>query len=144
MTRVLEGGDGGGDAVDVDLSLPKAPLNSATYWEWTSARRRRGRGERHLTRVGIGPPACSLRSLARPSQNWARERLELSTVGELMGPFCQLWPMEVLRLSVPPIDRLWQELQEMAPDWRGADRSELLAQFDQLGVLDHGGWAGSG
>jgi hypothetical protein len=40
--------------------------------------------------LAIGPPACSLRSAARPSQNWATFRLELSTVGELIGPCCQL------------------------------------------------------
>jgi hypothetical protein len=66
--------------------------------------------------LAIGPPACSLRSAARPSQNWARLRLEFSTVGELIGPCCHLSPIEVLMLSVPPIDRLWQELQEMKPD----------------------------
>src|SRR6218665_2065380 len=66
--------------------------------------------------LAIGPAACSLRSAARPSQNWARLRLELSTVGELIGPSCQLWPMEVGRLSLPPMDRLWHELQEMKPE----------------------------
>src|SRR5690606_41791302 len=68
------------------------------------------------TSAWIGPPACSLRSAARPSQNWAIARLELNTVGEFTGPAFQPWPMEVLRLSVPPIDRLWQVLQEMIPD----------------------------
>src|SRR5574343_220883 len=65
----------------------------------------------------IGPPACGLRSEARPSQNWATFRLELSTVGALIGPCAQLWPIEVFRLSVPPIERLWHELQEMKPDF---------------------------
>src|SRR5215217_3845774 len=64
----------------------------------------------------MGPPACSFKSLARPSQNWARLMLEFNTVGELIGPSCQLCPMEVCRLSVPPILRLWQELQEINPD----------------------------
>src|SRR5690606_26820036 len=64
----------------------------------------------------MGPAACSLRSAARPSQNCARLRLEFSTVGELIGPSCQLWPMELGRLSLPPMDRLWQELQEMKPE----------------------------
>ncbi len=67
--------------------------------------------------LAIGPPACSWRLAARPSQNWARFMLELSTVGELIGPRCQLCPIEVLRLSVPPMLRLWQELQEMKPDF---------------------------
>ena len=67
--------------------------------------------------LAMGPPAWAFRSAARPSQNWATFRLEFSTVGELMGPCCHLWPMDVLRLSVPPMLRLWQELQEMKPDW---------------------------
>ena len=66
--------------------------------------------------LAMGPPAWSVRSLARPSQNWARFRLELSTVGALMGPCCHLSPMDVGMLSVPPMDRLWHELQEMNPD----------------------------
>src|SRR5690606_11675134 len=75
----------------------------------------------------IGPAACSLRSAARPSQNCARFRLELSTVGELIGPCCQLWPMELGRLSLPPMDRLWQELHEMNPerDRRGSKNNCL-------------------
>src|SRR5690606_19729923 len=79
------------------------------------------------TSAWIGPPACSLRSAARPSQNWAIARLELNTVGEFTGPAFQPWPMEVLRLSVPPIDRLWQVLQEMIPDIdrRGSNHSFL-------------------
>ena len=75
--------------------------------------------------LAIGPPACSFKLPARPSQNCATFRLEFSTVGELMGPSCQLWPMEVFRLSLPPMDRLWQELQEMKPDLdrRGSNHS---------------------
>src|SRR5690606_40696991 len=65
----------------------------------------------------IGPPACSCRSAARPSQNCATFRLELSTVGELIGPCCHLSPTDVGMLSVPPIDRLWHELHEMKPDF---------------------------
>ncbi|WP_256203624.1 hypothetical protein [Nitrosomonas sp. Nm58] len=42
--------------------------------------------------------------------------LEFNTVGALIGPCCHLWPMEVLILSVPPMLRLWQELQEIKPD----------------------------
>src|SRR5690554_4435454 len=77
--------------------------------------------------LAIGPPACSCRLAARPSQNWATARLEFSTVGELIGPSAQLWPMEVGRLSLPPMDRLWQELQEMNPDIdrRGSNHSFL-------------------
>src|SRR5690606_35102701 len=77
--------------------------------------------------LAIGPPACSFRSAARPSQNCARFRLEFSTVGELIGPSCQLWPMEDGRLSLPPMDRLWHELQEMKPDLdrRGSNHSCL-------------------
>jgi len=67
--------------------------------------------------LAIGPPACSFRSAARPSQNCATFRLEFSTVGALIGPCCHLSPIEVGMLSVPPIDRLWQELQEMKPDF---------------------------
>ena len=53
--------------------------------------------------------------------------LEFSTVGELIGPRCQLWPIEVCRLSEPPMLRLWQELQEMKPDFesRGSKNSFL-------------------
>src|SRR5690606_27430204 len=54
-------------------------------------------------------------------------RLEFSTVGELIGPRCQRSPMDVGRLSEPPIDRLWHELQEMKPDFerRGSKKSFL-------------------
>src|SRR5690606_7558186 len=79
------------------------------------------------TGLAMGPPACSRRSLARPSQNCTKLRLEFSTVGELMSPCCQLWPIEALRLSEPPRLRLWQELQEMNPDFdsRGSKNSFL-------------------
>src|SRR5690606_5193542 len=77
--------------------------------------------------LAMGPPACSCRLAARPSQNCATFRLEFSTVGELIGPSCQLWPMEVGRLSLPPVLRLWQELQEMKPDMdsRGSNNNRL-------------------
>ena len=65
----------------------------------------------------MGPPAWACRSLARPSQNCARFMLAFSTVGALIGPCFQWSPMEVLRLSVPPMLRLWHELQEMKPDF---------------------------
>src|SRR5690606_3541263 len=97
--------------------------------------------------LAIGPPACSFRSAARPSQNCARFRLEFSTVGELIGPCCQLWPMEVGRLSVPPMDRLWQELQEMKPDLdrRGSKYSCLPSSTLAGLVILAGsiGWIGS-
>ncbi|MNH09976.1 hypothetical protein D3C79_694390 [compost metagenome] len=64
----------------------------------------------------MGPAACSFRSLARPSQNCTKLRLELSTVGELIGPSFHWWPRELTWLSTPPVARLWQELQEMALD----------------------------
>src|SRR5690348_14150458 len=67
--------------------------------------------------LAMGPPACSFSVAARPSQNCARLRLELSTVGALMGPFCHSWPIEVFRLSEPPMLKLWQELHEMKPDF---------------------------
>src|SRR5690606_11565978 len=77
--------------------------------------------------LAIGPPACSFRLAARPSQNCATARLEFSTVGELIGPSAQLCPMEVGRLSLPPVLRLWQELQEMKPDMdsRGSNHNCL-------------------
>src|SRR5690554_4637922 len=77
--------------------------------------------------LAIGPPACSFRLAARPSQNCATARLEFSTVGELIGPSAQLCPMEVGRLSLPPVLRLWQELEEMKPDIdrRGSNHSFL-------------------
>jgi hypothetical protein len=40
----------------------------------------------------IGPPACSFKSFALPSQNWAILKVEFKTVGELIGPCCQLCP----------------------------------------------------
>ena len=75
--------------------------------------------------LAIGPPACSFRSLARPSQNCATFMLELSTVGALIGPRCQWSPIDVRRLSEPPMLRLWHELQEMKPDFdsRGSKKS---------------------
>src|SRR5690606_28584035 len=77
--------------------------------------------------LAMGPAACSLRSAARPSQNGARFMLEVSTVGELIGPCCQVWPLEVVRLSLPPVDWLWQGLQAMEPerDRRGSKNSCL-------------------
>jgi hypothetical protein len=53
--------------------------------------------------------------------------LEFSTVGALMGPLCQLWPTDVERLSLPPMLRLWHELQLMNPDResRGSKKSFL-------------------
>lgn len=42
--------------------------------------------------------------------------LEFKTVGALIGPCCQAWPIEVGMLSVPPMLKLWHELQEIKPD----------------------------
>ena len=58
-----------------------------------------------------GPLAWAFRSSARPSQNCATLNTALNTVGALRGPFCQPWPIEVSRLSSPPMPRLWQVLQ---------------------------------
>ena len=41
------------------------------------------------TGLTIGPPACSVRSAARPSQNCAVLNVAFRTVGELRPPFCQ-------------------------------------------------------
>ncbi|MNM18745.1 hypothetical protein D3C81_290420 [compost metagenome] len=71
----------------------------------------------------------------------------LSTVGELMGPRCQLWPIEVLMLSVPPMLRLWQLLQEIKPerDRRGSKNnflpSSTIAGWATLAAAM--GWIGS-
>src|SRR3990167_4069238 len=97
--------------------------------------------------LAIGPPAWALRSAARPSQNWATLRLEFSTVGALIGPSFQLWPIEVLMLSVPPIDRLWQELQEMKPDLeRRGSKYSFLPSSTSAGLVTLAGamgWIGS-
>src|SRR5690606_18901943 len=54
-------------------------------------------------------------------------KTELSTVGALRGPFCQPWPIDVSRLSSPPVARLWHELHENTPDAdrRGSKNSAL-------------------
>ncbi len=77
------------------------------------------------TLAWTGPLACSWRSLARPSQNWAALNTAFSTVGELRGPFCQPWPMDVGTLSLPPMLRLWQVLQLITwlLDRRGSNHS---------------------
>src|SRR3989338_1023196 len=93
--------------------------------------------------LAIGPPAWAFKSAARPSQNWARFSREFSTVGELIGPCCQLWPMEVLRLSVPPMLRLWQLLQEMKPDLdRRGSKTSFLPSSTAAGLTALG--AGTG
>src|SRR3990172_7299472 len=73
--------------------------------------------------------------------------LELRTVGELMGPSCQLWPMDVLMLSVPPIDKLWQELQEIKPDFdRRGSKKRFFPSSTKAGFLILAasmGWIGS-
>src|SRR5687768_7589278 len=73
--------------------------------------------------------------------------LEFNTVGELIGPWCHLWPMDEGRLSEPPMLRLWQELQEMNPDFdkRGSKKSILPSStmFSFLGLAASIGWMGS-
>src|SRR5690606_13085282 len=97
--------------------------------------------------LAIGPPACSFRSAARPSQNCATARLELSTVGELIGPCCHLSPIDVFRLSLPPIDRLWQELHEMKPEReRRGSKNSFLPSSTNAGLVTLAasiGWTGS-
>jgi len=73
--------------------------------------------------------------------------LEFSTVGELIGPWCHLCPIEDFILSVPPILKLWQELQEMEADLdrRGSKKSILPnstipAFFGAAALI---GWIGS-
>src|SRR3989338_9557624 len=73
--------------------------------------------------------------------------LEFSTVGELIGPCCQWSPMDVCKLSVPPMLRLWQELQEMKPDLEslGSKKSFLPNSIFALFLTDAAwiGWMGS-
>src|SRR5690606_8471813 len=78
------------------------------------------------TLASTGPLACAARSLARPSQNWAALKTALNTVGELRGPFCQPWPMEVGTLSAPPVPMAWQVLQLMMwlRDRRGSKNNQ--------------------
>src|SRR3989339_1434044 len=66
--------------------------------------------------LAMGPPACSFKSFARPSQNCARLNFALRTVGEFIGPNSHLCPIELGKLSAPPVERLWQELQLIQPD----------------------------
>lgn len=40
----------------------------------------------------------------------------IQIVGALHGPFCQPWPIEVSRLSSPPVAKLWHEFHEKTPD----------------------------
>src|SRR5512143_3355522 len=129
-------------------SRPETFRNSATYcgidsrtWTASSWLKAISPG------LAIGPPACSWRSAARPSQNCARLRLELSTVGELIGPCCHLWPIEDVRLSEPPRLRLWHELHEMKPDFdrRGSKKScRPSSTRAGLETVDRSiGWIGS-
>ena len=79
------------------------------------------------TGLTIGPPACSVRSAARPSQNCAVLYVAFRTVGELRPPFCQRWPSETGARSTPPVPRLWQVLQLMLcpSDRRGSKNNAL-------------------
>src|SRR3972149_8345625 len=65
----------------------------------------------------MGPFASSFKSFARPSQNCARLNFAFRTVGELIGPTSHLCPIELGKLSAPPVERLWQELQLIQPDF---------------------------
>jgi hypothetical protein len=102
---------------------------------------RPARGETPFPSVGDGPPACAFSVGARPSQNCATFMLEFSTVGALIGPFCQLSPIEDFRLSEPPILRLWHELHEMNPDAesRGSKYS-FLPSSTIAGLPTGAGW----
>jgi hypothetical protein len=68
------------------------------------------------TSVSIGPSACSSRVAARPSQNWAPKKPEVSTVGVLRSPICPSWPTARGLRSVSPSAGLWQVAQEMTPE----------------------------
>lgn len=94
--------------------------------------------------LAMGPPACSFRFLARPSQNWATFMLEFSTVGELMGPRCQVCPIDELRLSLPPpMLKLWLGLQEINPDLeqRGS-KNNFLPNSTTAGLVTLAGLIG--
>src|SRR5690625_4359478 len=94
----------------------------------------------------IGPPACSWSVPARPSQNWATLRLELSTVGELIGPCCQRSPIDDTKLSDPPMLKLWHELHEIKPerDKRGSKKSILPNSTFSGSVISAGGIGSTG
>src|SRR3989338_9354173 len=129
-------------------SDPNTRLNSARYWGMERNTSTASSWVKAISPgLAMGPPACSFRSLARPSQNCARFMLEFSTVGALIGPCCQWSPMDVCKLSVPPRLRLWQELQEMKPDLdrRGSKKSFLPNSTIALFLTDAAGmgWIGS-
>ena len=58
------------------------------------------------TPAWTGPFACSMRSSARPSQNWATLKTAFRTVGAFRGPRCHPCPTDVSRRSTPPRPRL--------------------------------------
>src|SRR5690606_38016778 len=108
------------------LSLGKAFLNSSTYSGMLLRVASTRSGVLFISTLAwTGPLDCSCKSLARPSQNCAELSTAFSTVGELRGPFCQPWPMEVGTLSLPPMLRLWQVLQLITwlRDRRGSNHS---------------------
>ncbi len=112
-------------------ALPYTALNRARYsGRGVQGLHRQLVGEGHLQRVLDGARRLRLQILARPSQNCTKLRLELSTVGELIGPSFHLWPRELTWLSTPPVARLWQELQEMALDFEPRLEEQHLAQLD--------------
>jgi hypothetical protein len=77
-------------------------------------------------------------------------KIAFSTVGAFRGPFCQPWPIDVSRLSSPPVARLWQELQENTPDadMRGSKKSAFPRSIFSLvtglslsaGMVEGTGW----
>src|SRR3990167_5777240 len=97
--------------------------------------------------LAMGPFACSFKSFARPSQNCARLNFALRTVGEFIGPSIHLCPIEVGRLSAPPVERLWQELHVIQPDLDNLGSKNnffpnsifVLSQSKLIGI----GWIGS-
>ena len=90
-----------------------------------------------------GPPACSFRSLARPSQNCTVLKTALKTVGALRPPRCQRCPIDVSWASTPPSPMLWQELQLIAwlADSRGSKYS-MVPSSTLAGVAALPGSAG--
>src|SRR5690554_7988147 len=96
-----------------------------------------------------GPLACSARSAARPSQNWAALNTALNTVGEFRGLFCQPWPIEVGNSSSPPRPTVWQGLQliRWLEDSRGS-KDSILPSSTLVGVSSlpsiTGGYVGTG
>ncbi len=80
----------------------------------------RDQGDSLMTRVwatyfssglAIGPPACSSRLSARPSQNCLGENAALSTVGAFRVPVLPPAPLDCLLPSLNALSGSWQEAQ---------------------------------